>query len=579
MTGRPVRVLLAYKCSDDGRSDFFERILPVGLPHLRAAAIAAGHDVRLANWSGSGWAAVERRLREERPDVVGISTFTFNRRASLELARRAKRVLPGCRVVLGGPHASHLHRRILEDHPAVDFVVIGEGEGTLVALLDALAAGRDPGGIRGLAWRRDGGTRDGGWPEPIADLDRLPQAADGFEAEGVDPRTQLMYVVTSRGCPARCTFCNTPEFWGTRIRFRSVDHVLAELRLLRERYGLLYVSFRDDTFTVHRRRILELCRRMEEERLYFLWDCQSRVNAVDGPRLDAMRRAGCLHVQYGVESGSARMLDRLNKDIRADQVEAAAAATREAGLVFSVYLISGIDGETDEDVDATLALLERIRPHDAMVSPLAVFPGTKIWDDYRRSERLDDGYWSGPAREDVYVRTGDAAAERSLGRIGAAMERIARESAYGLDDYRRQRRRLGECHAIDLGEADLLLERGEASEAVAVLGRLIAREPGNPWGHLRLGQLALARRRPGEARERLEEAVRLVPRLAEGWTLLGDAWARLDRPSEAAEAYAAAVGADAGARRARRALRRLGAIEASAPVGPRPSGRASLVRN
>jgi radical SAM superfamily enzyme YgiQ (UPF0313 family) len=574
-----VRVLLCYKCSEDGRSDFFERILPVGLCSLHAVLRAGGHDCHLANFSRTGWRTIAAQLRETAPEVVGISTFTFNRHASLRLAALVKRVLPHARVVLGGPHPSHLHRQLLNDHPDVDFIVRGEGEATLPLLLDALATGADPSAIRGLALRGTDDVVDTGWPEPIASLDSLPAAAEGFAATGVDPRTQLTYLITSRGCPAKCTFCNTPEFWGTRIRFRSVDHVLRELRHLREQYGLLYVSFRDDTFTVQRKRILELAERMRAERLYFLWDCQSRVNAVDFERLAAMRRAGCVHVQYGVESGSRRMLERIAKDIRPEQIEQAAADTRRAGLVFSVYLITGVEGETELDVQATVDLLERIRPHDAMVTPLAVFPGTGLWEERKRRHGETDAAWSAGSREDVYVRAGDPDVERSLTRIGATVEALAARSAYGAADYRAQREAVGDCHALDLAEAELHALEGRTAQALDVLHGLLRREPDNPWGHLRLGEILLESGRPREAEPRFAELVALVPRFAEGHALRARALLKLRRREEAAAAYAAVRALDPHHAGAARALRRLGLVEASAPIGPRPSGTAALVRN
>ncbi len=574
-----MRVLLCYKCSEDGRSDFFERILPVGLCSLNAVLRERGHHSSLANFSRTAWGRIESVLREVQPALVGISTFTFNRHASLRLARVVKRVLPGARVVLGGPHASHLSRAILDENPAVDFIVVGEGEDTLARLVHALEAGEDPSSLRGIAGRANGGPTAGRWPEPIADLDRLPLPLEGFEAMGVDPRIQFMYLITSRGCPARCSFCNTPDFWGTRIRFRSVDHVLREMRRLREEYGLLYLSIRDDTFTVNRRRVLELCERMREERLYFLWDCQSRVNAVDEERLVAMRRAGCVHIQYGVESGSPRMLEILNKDIRPAQIVEAARATRDAGLVFSVYLITGAEGEGEKDLRATESILETTRPHDAMVSPLAVFPGTALWEDWKKRRGVGDEYWTERGREDVYVRTGDRAVEESLERIGLAVEAGAARNAYTLEDYRAQRARVGNCHALDLAEADLHRLEDRPEDAGRVLLRLLAREEDNPWGSLRLGQLRMDLGAFAEACGHFAEVVRRVPRLAEGHALHARALARLGRKQDAERSFARALALDPHHAAARRALRRPGQMEASAPLGPRSGGRQALLRS
>jgi len=574
-----LRVLLCYKCSEDGRSDFFERILPVGLCSLQATLVRAGHDSSLANFSSRGWRAVAARLRETRPEVVGISTFTFNRHASLSLARLAKKVLPSCTVILGGPHASHLHRQLLLENEALDFIVLGEGEETLPRLLECLASAGDPREVRGLAFRHDGEPGSNGWPEPIADLDRLPHPFEGFRGSGVDARTQFAYLITSRGCPARCTFCNTPGFWGSRIRFRSVEHVLAEMRRVREEYGLLYLSIRDDTFTANRRRVLELCERMREEKLYFLWDCQSRVNAVDDERLVALRRAGCVHIQYGVESGAARVLRSLNKDISLRQIEDAARATRAAGLVFSMYLITGVEGEEEAELRETEEMIRRTRPHDAVVSPLAVFPGTALWEEWKARHGLNDAAWSAMEREDVYVRAGQRASEKALQRIGRAVESQAARSAYTLEDYRVQRARIGDCHALDLAEADLHLLQGRPASAKQILERLRAREPENPWGAYRLGALLLEQGAAREAEEHLADLVRRVPRFVEGQVLHGHALVRLRRTARARRAFSRALSLDPSNAPARRAFRRLGVVEASAPAGFRARGRAALLRS
>ncbi len=538
----------------------------MGVGSLAAVLRRGGHDVCVANYSVSSRAEIEGHLVGERPQVVGLSVFTFNRSASFDLARTARRLFPGATIVIGGPHASHLYGSILEEHEEIDYVVIGEGEATLLQLVDRIATGVDASALRGLAYRRKGLTACGGWPEPIEDLDAIPLPLEAFRRHGVDPRRQFAVLVTSRGCPAKCAFCNTPEYWGSRIRFRSADHVIAELRALRSEYGLLEVSFRDDTFTADRDRVLDLCGRMEGEKLAYLWDCQARVTAVDEERLVAMRRAGCVHVQYGVESGSPRILERLAKGIKIGHIERAAAATRRAGLRFSVYLITGVDGEEEEDIAATEALLSRIRPHGAVVSPLAVFPGTALWTEWKRSRGLTDAFWSDNRQESVFVREGDAASARAVDRIGRRVDRDAGRNAYGLSDLAEQRRRIGDCHALDLAEADLLEAAGKPGEALGPLLRLEAREPWNPWAPLRLGKLHLAASRFGEAATRLREAVKAVPKHPEPHALLGDALSGLGRNDEAEASYRKALALEPMHAPARNGLRRL-ARQAAAKAG------------
>src|SRR5262245_53523109 len=399
-----MRILLAYRCQYGGRNDFYTRQMPVGLGNINAVLRSAGHDARLANFSRSTWENVRRTLRRFRPRILGISLFTFNRGAVLKLARVARQVDPGIFIVAGGPHATHLAESVLSRHPSVDAVAIGEGEETLRDLARALDAGEDLRQVAGLAFR-EGGRIVRTPPRPVvSDLDQLPHPAAHYESFGVDRFAQFEFLITSRGCPARCTFCSTPEFWGTRLRYRSVDHVLDELRFLQERFGHVTVSFRDDTFTVDKKRTIELCRRILASGLHLLWDCQSRVNAIDEERLLWMRRAGCQHIQFGVESGSRSILDKLNKGIHLDQVVQACALTRKVGMDISLYLITGVQGETEEDIRATLRLIRRVRPHDGIVSPLVVYPGTALYEEAKLLKGVDDTVWERSRMEGLLVR-------------------------------------------------------------------------------------------------------------------------------------------------------------------------------
>ena len=285
-------------------------------------------------------------------------------------------------MVFGGPHATHRAREILAANRAVDAVVLGEGEETFLELAGYLAAGNTSlENIRGLALRRGNDVLLTPSREPLADLDNLPLPAAYYDNSfAVDPRRQLEFIITSRGCPAACRFCSSPRFWGKTLRFRSPQSIVDEIRFIRDKYGLLYFSMRDDTFTADRERVMAFCRLLLREKIYILWNCQSRVNAVDAEMLLMMKRAGCECVQFGVESGSRSVLKELGKSITPEQVKAAALAVRQAGINLSIYLITGVPGETEEDLKATCRLIEEIKPSDGQISPLAYYPGTALFE-------------------------------------------------------------------------------------------------------------------------------------------------------------------------------------------------------
>jgi radical SAM superfamily enzyme YgiQ (UPF0313 family) len=539
-----VKTFLAYRCHDLGRMEFYSRFTPLGLGCIGAVLRREGHDATVVNLSEFSWPRVGRFLVSERPDILGLSVFTFNRHEAMRVAALARAAHPRCLIVAGGPHATHLSHHLLEHYPAVDLVVRGEGEETMLEIVRAME--------RGILWRPDldgapatavdlAGPQAGGrfdlpgvtvrngqacldLPDRpvIADLDLLPHPSADPRTIGVDPQSQFEFVITSRGCPAACTFCSSPEFWGRALRFRSAQHMLDEVYLLRREHGVVYVSVRDDTFTVSKKRVIDFCRGLIDSGLDLLWDCQSRVNIVDEERLAWMRRAGCTHIQYGVESGSPRMLRRLNKGISLEEIRSAAAATRRVGLGLSIYLITGIDSETDEDLASTVRLIEEIRPHDGLVSPLTVYPGTGLYEDAKRRFGIDDRFWVDSREEAYYVRR-DPWTRRSLKALAAALRRTGQSAAYGPEDFARHRRIVGDCYALRLSIGEYHERRGRTGRAREEYEAILRDNAQSLWARMRLGHLAKRRRLYAEAAEQYRAAARIVPAFRLAHSLWRDA--------------------------------------------------------
>jgi len=506
-----MNVLLAYKAHPEGADDPFTSLLPVGLLSLDAVLRQRGHAATLANFSGADWSEVRRLLGELRPAVLGVSQFTHNRVESLKLARLAKELDPGCFVVAGGPHASHAWQDMLSDHPELDAVVLGEGEETLPELLEALAARANLADVAGIAYRAAGEVRCSVPRAPIADLDALPLPGAVIGASiGVDYRRQLEFVITSRGCPASCLFCSSPLFWGKGVRFRSPKSVVDELRLLRERFGLVYFSIRDDTFTADRARVLEICRLIEEAKLGVLWNCQSRVTAVDQEMLAAMKRAGCECIQFGVESGSPAMLKALGKRITPDAIETAAAAVRRVGINLSVYLITGVPGEGEGDLKETVRLIEKIRPQDGQVSPLVYYPGTQLFTRAVRGGAVPARLFDAESGEGFLVRQ-DPFVERSRRAILKALEKAGTKARFTVQDFGRQRALVGYSFVTEMLCAELLEEEGDWEGAMALYRAMAKKEPENPWGHLLVGGLLGRLGRFAQAKTTYLDALQLVP--------------------------------------------------------------------
>lgn len=505
----PPRTLLAYSAPRSGFGDEWMTFLPIGLGYLQAMLKSRGLPCRVANLSGKTRKEVLAYFRDQAPQVVGISMFTFNRKRSYELLAWAREACPDAVLLAGGPHPTHLAEEVFEDCPALDAIVKGEGEPILLGVAERLrtAPGSD-------LWKRTPGLilRGGATlPQaPLEDLDAIGIPAEHLEADFLDDVGQLAYLSTSRGCPATCNFCNTPEFWGTSIRFRSAPSVLREMARLRETRGLTYFSFRDDTFTANRGRVLELMEGIQQSGLHPLWNCQSRVNLVDEDRLVAMKRAGCEFMQFGVEHGSERVLALLDKGTNMRHVRNALSLVRKVGMNLGIYLITGIPGETWEDVEQTAALIRDTRPQDCQISPLALYPGTRMFDQYRAEGRIRKDFYRASGDAEIFARV-DAHTEKALRHLDQAAQRAKAKSRFSPAEFAEQKRWLGFCAVTNLLCGEAAEEEGRWTEAEAEYAEIVAREPGNPWGFMKRALLREKLGRLAEARTDLGEVLALAP--------------------------------------------------------------------
>jgi len=360
---------------------------PIGIYYVGAVLKEAGHEVEILNTHPlkNRPGQIERVVRDWRPELVGFSVLHANRWGAVDIARMIKRVLPRVHVVFGGIGATSLWDQLLRDVPDLDYVVLGEGERTFLELANSLESGRTDGleFIKGLAFRRGGEPFDTGGAPPIGDLDSLPNPARYFTYN---------HVAATRGCAMKCSFCGSPEFWGREVRAHSPEYFVEQLELLYQK-GVRFFYFSDDTFTADRRRVLAIARLILEKGLRITWFAIARVDHVDEEMLRWMRRAGCIQISYGVESGSPEVRKRLGKPLREETIVKAFSMTARAGILPRAYFIYGCPGETDASIEETLALIRKIRPLAAIFYILEIFPGTALHDELARAGRLDPGVW------------------------------------------------------------------------------------------------------------------------------------------------------------------------------------------
>jgi anaerobic magnesium-protoporphyrin IX monomethyl ester cyclase len=264
----------------------------------------------------------------------------------------------------------------------VDYCLRGEGEVSFREFVRLLDAGADVETTPGLSLRKNGGFQDNPEPPPIADLDDLPPVLRGATLfpERVS-RAAWGSLIGSRGCPWRCTFCSSAVFWHKKFRFRSAASLVEEVRQVRRDHGTGLVTFWDDVFSVRREVTLELCRRLSEEPRSIAWKTATRANLVDEELLTAMRRAGCVQLEIGVETASPRLLQLIHKDVSLGQIEAALEMIERAGIAGGAFFMAGFPQETEEDLRQTFAFMQRIRAADVVLNVYDPQPGAPLFEE------------------------------------------------------------------------------------------------------------------------------------------------------------------------------------------------------
>lgn len=360
--------------------------VPIGLLHLAAVATENEHQVRIVDMpvgelSIEDYQAV---LDEFRPRLVGITTMTATFVNAMECARRAKAA--GCQVVMGGAHVTFEYEDVLRAG-LCDIVIRGEGEVGFEALLNALEADTDfekvPGSVfldgRGQLVRVPAAPR-------IRDLD----ARSHLDYDLLDmPRyveIEALGAHSSRGCPYTCDFCTIQAQWGRKVTYISPDRVADEVQYLIERYDYENKEFifYDDTFTVYRSHVLELCDEIGRRDLRFRWKAMTRVDRVDPELLAAMRAAGCFQVTYGIESTEEESLKQMGKGQHFDQVISAITMAKAEGMQVAGYFIIGFPWETKADMQRVVDKMGELDLDTYGLAMLAPYPGTPYYDTPER---------------------------------------------------------------------------------------------------------------------------------------------------------------------------------------------------
>jgi anaerobic magnesium-protoporphyrin IX monomethyl ester cyclase len=355
---------------------------PLGLAYLAAVLEEAGIEVRVLDLVVSPYSAetLAALLDEFRPGLVGLTAVTMNVASALSVIDDVKRLAPHVFTVIGGPHVTFSAAETLSACPALDAVVIGEGEQTIIELSRVVAAGAGLESVNGIARRGRNGTRFTPRREFIQEIDTLPMPArrllplGRYRALGMP-----ISMTTSRGCPHRCIFCVGRRMVGARLRCHSPARVVDELSYLAT-LGFHQVNLADDLFTADPRRCNAVCDEILRRGLGIPWTAFARVDTVSYELLAKMKAAGCTAVSFGIESGNAAILKTIKKKITLKQVVAAVEMCSQAGVAPMASFILGLPGETPETLRETIAFGKRLEEKGLVYGfhILAPFPGTEV---------------------------------------------------------------------------------------------------------------------------------------------------------------------------------------------------------
>lgn len=375
---------------------------PLGLAWLAAVCREKGYECEIVDASALGLDidGVLKKINHASPEYVGLTAvnITFSKVAKISAAIKESR--KDIKIIIGGPHFTSLPIKSMELVPHFDVGVIGEGEETIIELLNALEAKDNLENVKGLAIRKDNSVYLTPTRPFIKKLDQLP-----FPAWNLLPDLAKYYsppvhtlkkfpaalLVTSRGCPSQCTFCDRSVF-GNAYRTFSADYVFSMIRYLYDRYQIREIQFRDDNLVVNKRFLKELCLKLKEAKLDLCWSCVGRVDMVTPSLLKMMKRGGCWSISYGIESGSQEILDVIKKKITIKQIKDAVRWTKENGINCVGFFMAGHPKEDKDSMAQTLRLIKELPLDEFHMTFFTPHPGTEVYSVIERYGKFQEDW-------------------------------------------------------------------------------------------------------------------------------------------------------------------------------------------
>ena len=376
-----MKVLMINPPYNSSKYKFIGLVAPtLGIAYIAAMLEKNGITVKILDAPALeiGHEAVKNEIQKYSPDIVAVTSVTPTIESALKTAKISKEACPNAVTVLGGYHPTFTYQEVLKNN-FVDVVVCGEGELTMVELVDALENGKNLREVRGIA-TKDFKTLPRGI---IEDLDSIPFPARHLlpmdEYKILNMKLTTGTIVSGRGCPYKCSFCASSAMHGQKLRLRSAENVVDEMEHLVSDHNIEMVAFMDDTFTLNKKRVYEICEALKDRGLDNYWGCTARVDTISEDLLKTMKDAGCITMFLGVESADQQFLNLVNKNTNINRIKKTFQLTKDYGMRTIASVVLGMPGDTKRSITTTIKFVKTLDPSYAVFSLATPYPGTDFY--------------------------------------------------------------------------------------------------------------------------------------------------------------------------------------------------------
>lgn len=340
------------------------------------------------------WKELRSVIQDFKPDLVGLTVMTCKYAPAVKITNIVKEISQDIITVWGGPHCSADGHNTLEKEKDIDYIIPKEGEIVFESLLKYIeAGGNNLASLPALIYRDNGKVTQKNNAEYIDDLNLLPypeRNTDIFQDRY--PIGSNGNIMASRGCPYKCTFCDSNNVWGFQVRPRNIENILGEMRSLKENYGIKVVNFVDDTFTLNKNFTLDFCDALKKSDLEMGWTCTTRLNVIDDDICIAMKESGVTSISCGIESGSNEMLKKMKKSLTIETIKEKTHLLKKYNIDWHAFVMVGLPYENLEDINATRILLRELKPTTIYLSIFTPYPGSVLFKETEDLGMLPDNY-------------------------------------------------------------------------------------------------------------------------------------------------------------------------------------------